>query len=125
MSRRSLIGLGKAIAPGLDPKLVAGELRERVLEELDFELEAQQQRTFARAYRGHPFIYVPAVVTALSRRRVLVSRVGRRAHGSRRSWRSSRTERDRVGRDPRALLLRLDATASGGSTPTPIRATTC
>jgi predicted unusual protein kinase regulating ubiquinone biosynthesis (AarF/ABC1/UbiB family) len=67
------IGLGKAIAPGLDPKMVAGELRERVLEELDFELEAQQQRTFARAYRGHPFVHVPAVVTALSRRRVLVT----------------------------------------------------
>jgi predicted unusual protein kinase regulating ubiquinone biosynthesis (AarF/ABC1/UbiB family) len=68
-----LIRLGKAIAPGLDPQVVAGELRERVLEELDFELEAQHQRTFARAYRGHPFVYVPAVVTALSRRRVLVS----------------------------------------------------
>ena len=57
------IGFGKAIAPGLDPRVVAAELRERVLEELDFELEAQQQRTFARAYRGHPFVYVPAVVT--------------------------------------------------------------
>src|SRR5947209_17432428 len=67
-----LIRLGKAIAPGLDPEIVAGELRERVLEELDFELEAQQQRTFARAYREHPFIYVPEVITALSRRRVLV-----------------------------------------------------
>jgi predicted unusual protein kinase regulating ubiquinone biosynthesis (AarF/ABC1/UbiB family) len=68
-----LIALGKVIAPGLDPRLVAGELRERVLEELDFELEAQHQRTFARAYRGHPFVHVPDVVTALSRRRVLVS----------------------------------------------------
>lgn len=68
-----LIGLGKAIAPGLDPRVVAAELRERVLEELDFELEAQQQRTFARAYRGHPFVYVPEVVTSLSRRRVLVT----------------------------------------------------
>ncbi len=68
-----VVGLGKAMAPGLDPRQVAGELRERVLEELDFELEAQQQRTFARAYRGHPFIYVPAVITSLSRRRVLVS----------------------------------------------------
>ncbi len=67
-----LIRLGKALAPGLDPEVIAGELRERVLEELDFELEAQNQRTFARAYRGHPFIYVPEVVTALSRRRVMV-----------------------------------------------------
>jgi predicted unusual protein kinase regulating ubiquinone biosynthesis (AarF/ABC1/UbiB family) len=68
-----LVSLGRVIAPGLDPKLVAGELRERVLEELDFELEGQNQRTFARAYRGHPFVYVPEVVTRLSRRRVLVT----------------------------------------------------
>jgi predicted unusual protein kinase regulating ubiquinone biosynthesis (AarF/ABC1/UbiB family) len=68
-----MIRLGKAIAPGLDPELVASELRERVLDELDFELEAQQQRVFARTYRDHPFVFVPAVVTSLSRRRVLVS----------------------------------------------------
>src|SRR5262249_53875015 len=68
-----LVSLGKVIAPGLDPRIVAAELRERVLEELDFELEGQNQRTFARAYRGHPFIYVPEVVTRLSRRRVLVT----------------------------------------------------
>ncbi len=91
-----LIGLGKAIAPGMDPRLVAGELRERVLEELDFELEAQQQRTFARAYRGHPFIVVPEVVSALSRRRVLVSEWvdGHRFDGI---LRLDQPERDRVG----------------------------
>jgi predicted unusual protein kinase regulating ubiquinone biosynthesis (AarF/ABC1/UbiB family) len=66
------IHLAKAIAPGLDPKVVGVELRERVLEELDYELEAQNQRTFARFYRDHPFIYVPEPVTALSRQRVLV-----------------------------------------------------
>ena len=44
-----------------------------MLEELDYEYEAQNQRTFARAYRGHPFIYVPDVITRLSRRRVLVT----------------------------------------------------
>jgi predicted unusual protein kinase regulating ubiquinone biosynthesis (AarF/ABC1/UbiB family) len=91
-----MIGLGKAIAPGLDPKLVAGELRERVLEELDFELEAQQQRTFARAYRGHPFVYVPEVITALSRRRVLVTEwvSGRRFDEV---LRMDQEARDRVG----------------------------
>lgn len=67
------IRLAKAIAPGLDPELVAGELRERVMEELDYELEAQHQRAFARAYRDHPFIHIPGVVTSLSRRRVMVS----------------------------------------------------
>ena len=44
-----------------------------MLEELDYEFEAQNQRSFSRAYRGHPFIYVPDVITRLSRRRVLVT----------------------------------------------------
>lgn len=69
----TIMRLAKALAPGLDPKSIAAELRERVLEELDYEYEAQNQRTFARAYRGHPFIYVPDVLTRLSRRRVLVT----------------------------------------------------
>ena len=68
-----LLRLARALAPGLDAKAVASELRERVLEELDYEFEAQNQRTFARAYNGHPFIFVPKVHSRLSRRRVLVS----------------------------------------------------
>jgi predicted unusual protein kinase regulating ubiquinone biosynthesis (AarF/ABC1/UbiB family) len=68
-----LVRLAKALAPGLDARAVADELRERVLEELDYEYEAQNQRVFARAYDGHPFIYVPDVLTRLSRRRVLVT----------------------------------------------------
>ncbi len=65
--------LGRMIAPGLDARAVAKELKARVLEELDYELEAQNQRRFARAYRGHPFICVPEVVSELSRERVMVS----------------------------------------------------
>jgi predicted unusual protein kinase regulating ubiquinone biosynthesis (AarF/ABC1/UbiB family) len=69
----TLIRLARALAPGLDAKEIAGEVRERVMEELDYEYEAQNQRSFARAYLGHPFVYVPEVVTRLSRRRVLVT----------------------------------------------------
>src|SRR3954452_20914675 len=68
-----IMRMAKALAPGLDAKAAAAELKERVLEELDYEYEGQNQRTFARAYRGHPFVYVPDVVTRLSRSRVLVS----------------------------------------------------
>ena len=42
-----LVRLSKVLAPGLDAKAVASELRERVLEELDYEYEAQNQRAFA------------------------------------------------------------------------------
>jgi predicted unusual protein kinase regulating ubiquinone biosynthesis (AarF/ABC1/UbiB family) len=73
----TIVRLARALAPGLDAKEIAEELRERVMEELDYEYEAQNQRSFARAYRGHPFIYVPEVVTRLSRRRVLVTELVR------------------------------------------------
>jgi predicted unusual protein kinase regulating ubiquinone biosynthesis (AarF/ABC1/UbiB family) len=69
----TIVKLAKVLAPGLDAKAIAEEIRERVMEELDYEYEAQNQRSFARAYREHPFIYVPEVVTRLSRRRVLVT----------------------------------------------------
>jgi hypothetical protein len=48
-------------------------LRERIGEELDYELEAQHQRRVERLFRGHPFISVPKVRTDLSTTRVLVS----------------------------------------------------
>ena len=68
-----LLPLVKRLAPGLDVKAIAGELRDRIGEELDYEIEAQNQRRVARAFRGHPFVRVPAVDTALSTRRVLVT----------------------------------------------------
>jgi len=61
------------VAPGLDVKAVGDELRERIAEELDYELEAQSQRAIARGWRGHPHLLVPGVDTALSTRRVLVT----------------------------------------------------
>jgi predicted unusual protein kinase regulating ubiquinone biosynthesis (AarF/ABC1/UbiB family) len=68
-----ILRLMKRIAPGLDVKATADEIRSRIGEELDYELEAQNQRSIARLFRGHPFIVVPGVVTELSRERVLVS----------------------------------------------------
>ncbi|MGZ4203156.1 MAG: ABC1 kinase family protein, partial [Thermoleophilaceae bacterium] len=68
-----LLPLVKRLAPGLDVKAMAAEMRERIGEELDYELEAQSQRRIERLMRGHPFVRVPRVHTALSTRRVLVS----------------------------------------------------
>ena len=68
-----LFPLVRRLAPGLDVKALGGELRERISEELDYELEAQHQRRVARVFRGHPHVRIPAVDTALSTRRVLVS----------------------------------------------------
>ena len=79
-----LLPLVKRLAPGLDVRALAAELRERVAEELDYEIEAQNHRTMARAWRGHPFAHVPTVYTSLSSRRVLVTELLEEAQRSRR-----------------------------------------
>jgi predicted unusual protein kinase regulating ubiquinone biosynthesis (AarF/ABC1/UbiB family) len=68
-----ILRLMKRIAPGLDVKATADEIRSRIGDELDYELEAGNQRTLARIFRGHPFIVIPDVVTELSREKVLVT----------------------------------------------------
>jgi predicted unusual protein kinase regulating ubiquinone biosynthesis (AarF/ABC1/UbiB family) len=68
-----IMRLLKRMTPSLDVKGVTAEIRERIAEELDYELEAQNQRSLARIFKGHPFIAVPEVVSELSRERVLVS----------------------------------------------------
>jgi predicted unusual protein kinase regulating ubiquinone biosynthesis (AarF/ABC1/UbiB family) len=68
-----LLPLIKRLAPGLDGRALMAELRERIGEELDYELEAQNQRRIERRLRGHPFMRVARVRTDLSTRRVLVS----------------------------------------------------
>jgi predicted unusual protein kinase regulating ubiquinone biosynthesis (AarF/ABC1/UbiB family) len=68
-----IMRVAKRIAPGMDTKAMTREIRERLTDELDYEHEAQSHRAFARAWRGHPFIHVPAVVTSLSGERVLVT----------------------------------------------------
>ncbi|MER7005159.1 AarF/ABC1/UbiB kinase family protein [Dactylosporangium sp. NPDC000555] len=64
-------GLFKAIQPGLDVKPLVQEIRDRVTEELDYELEARSQTAFAKAFDGDPDIYVPPVLA--SSPRVLVT----------------------------------------------------
>src|SRR4051794_38346451 len=52
------------LSPGLEVKPLLAELRERVLEELDYTLEANSQRAFAAAYADDPDIAVPRVVAS-------------------------------------------------------------
>ncbi|MGI9608309.1 MAG: ABC1 kinase family protein [Acidimicrobiales bacterium] len=59
--------------PGIDTSAITEELRDRLSEELDYELEARNQQYFADHFEGHPFIHVPSVVDELSTSRVLTS----------------------------------------------------
>jgi predicted unusual protein kinase regulating ubiquinone biosynthesis (AarF/ABC1/UbiB family) len=63
----------KIFAPAMDAKAMAAEIRARLTDELDYQLEAETHRRFARTWRGHPFVFVPDVLTRLSSERVLVT----------------------------------------------------
>jgi predicted unusual protein kinase regulating ubiquinone biosynthesis (AarF/ABC1/UbiB family) len=60
-------------APAQDVDALIGELRDRVLEELDYRREAENQRLVAAYYDGHPTICVPKIIDELSTRRVVTS----------------------------------------------------
>jgi predicted unusual protein kinase regulating ubiquinone biosynthesis (AarF/ABC1/UbiB family) len=62
-----LAGMFRIIQPGIDVKPLVVELRARITEELDYELEAEAQRAFATAYAGDGEIFVPPVVAAAPR----------------------------------------------------------
>ena len=91
-----IMRLLKRMTPQLDVKAIAEEVRERIAEELDYELEASNQRSLARIFAGHPFIHVPGVVSDLSRERVLVSEFVQ-GTGFEQLKQSSQAVRDRVG----------------------------
>ena len=91
-----ILRLMKQIAPGLDAKATAEEVRARIGDELDYELEAQNQRSLSRIFRGHPFIVVPGVLTELSREKVIVTEFVRGAGFDSIKERDQAT-RDRVG----------------------------
>jgi predicted unusual protein kinase regulating ubiquinone biosynthesis (AarF/ABC1/UbiB family) len=61
----------------LDLRGVAREISVRIVEELDYRLEAANQAEFAEHYRGHPFIHVPQVVSELCTGRVLTQELVR------------------------------------------------
>jgi hypothetical protein len=99
-----LLPLVKRLRPGLDVEAIAGELRDRIGEELDYEIEAQNQRRSAGR----------SAATRSSRSRAWTRPCPRAACSSRTSstrWRSSRSSAARgrarpLRRDPVPLLLR-------------------
>ncbi|HTU28888.1 MAG TPA: AarF/ABC1/UbiB kinase family protein [Solirubrobacteraceae bacterium] len=70
---RLLTPLLRQLMPGLEVRDVLAELRERTVEECDYELEAANHRRVARFWRDHPAVLVPGVDSELSHRRVLVT----------------------------------------------------
>lgn len=59
-----LVGVFKQLAPGADIQGIVDELIERTEMELDYRLEADNQRAFAKAYTNHPHFVIPHVVAS-------------------------------------------------------------
>ena len=89
--------IARLINPNIDARGLLAELRERVVEELDYQQEAAYQQAFHERYSTHPFIRVPAVHAEYSRPRVLCSTYleGLRFDAMRGS--ATGAERDRYG----------------------------
>lgn len=90
----TFLGLLTGLSPvrlGVDVRAVAREVSESVRAELDYLQEARNQREFAVAYRGHPFLHVPDVFTELSTARVLTQE-----YVSGRAWEDAQHAEDRL-----------------------------
>lgn len=61
---KRMVSVFRQLAPGADVQGVVDELIERTEMELDYRLEADNQRAFAKAYRDHPHFVVPAIVAS-------------------------------------------------------------
>lgn len=61
---RRMVSVFKQLSPGADFQGVVDELIERTEMELDYRLEAENQRAFAKAYKDHPHFLIPAVVAS-------------------------------------------------------------
>ncbi|GGS44434.1 ABC transporter ATP-binding protein [Actinokineospora fastidiosa] len=56
--------LFQPLVPGMEIKPLLRELADRMVEELDYRAEAENQRTFAKAFAGDPHVLVPRVVAS-------------------------------------------------------------
>ncbi|HYZ67120.1 MAG TPA: AarF/UbiB family protein [Mycobacterium sp.] len=59
-----MVGVFKQLSPGADVQGVVDELIERTEMELDYRLEADNQRAFAKAYDGDPKFVIPHIVAS-------------------------------------------------------------
>ena len=59
-----MVSVLKQLSPGADVQGIVDELIQRTEMELDYRLEADNQRAFAKAYEGHPHFAVPHIVAS-------------------------------------------------------------
>jgi predicted unusual protein kinase regulating ubiquinone biosynthesis (AarF/ABC1/UbiB family) len=87
--------LFQVLVPGMEVKPLLAELRDRMVEELDYRDEADNQRRFAAAYAEDPRLTVPKVVASAPKAMVSEWVTGRPLASVIRT--GSREDRDRAG----------------------------
>jgi predicted unusual protein kinase regulating ubiquinone biosynthesis (AarF/ABC1/UbiB family) len=102
---RAVAPVMRAAVPNLDARQLLAELRARLIEEVDYVLEADAQMAFADAYRDDPDIAVPDVVAVENQ--VLITRWVEGTPLSRVIAVGTDEDRDRAG----LLLVRLLASS--------------
>ena len=65
--------LGQFTLKGVDTTAVIDELRDRMVEELDYRKELANQTSLRAEYSGHPWVRIPEVLPAYSASRVITS----------------------------------------------------
>jgi len=75
-----LFGGLASMFPGVEPGPIVEEIKARLHEELDYELEASNQRRIGEHFADHPYIHIPAVIDRYCTDRILTTEL---ATGSR------------------------------------------
>jgi predicted unusual protein kinase regulating ubiquinone biosynthesis (AarF/ABC1/UbiB family) len=68
-----LMAMVGAVMPNVEARPIVDELRSRMLEELDYRLEAEHQQRFGEMFAGHPRVLIPRVFPERSAQRVLTT----------------------------------------------------
>jgi predicted unusual protein kinase regulating ubiquinone biosynthesis (AarF/ABC1/UbiB family) len=100
-----MVSVLRQLSPGADVQGVVDELIERTEMELDYRLEAENQRAFAKAYKDHPHFLVPAVVASAPK--VVIQEWIEGIHMAEIIRNGTREQRDLIGL--RLLELTFDA----------------
>jgi predicted unusual protein kinase regulating ubiquinone biosynthesis (AarF/ABC1/UbiB family) len=77
---RGLAAMVSAVNQNIDAQGIVDEVKDRLIEELDYRREQRNQRLFGKLWAGHPLIRVPRVFGELSGARVLTQEYRRGLH---------------------------------------------
>lgn len=61
------------VQKNLDAAALTAEITDRMNEEVDYRIEAENQNEFVKRFAGHPFVRIPSVIPAMSSRMVLTT----------------------------------------------------